>query len=600
MNGNTSVTAIFDTSGSPGGGPGLLAGLQPAITYTRSDTCASKDLSDAYLSLATVNDAAAGAQTQSACYTVAGLPNGVTTTLTLSTGSYSINDGAYVSGSMGAAVRNGDRFRVRTAAPGTADAESGVNVTFNGSAGSKSLSWTVRTRNSTRPARVWRVGPGRVNQQLSAVVSLLEAGDIVELEPGIYSPVRFTRSGAADTPITIRGVGASRPVIRGASSDAYGATVHFDNVHHYLFEKIEVDGGGGTRETSGHQVCVRMMGNVLVLRNVWVHGCPRHGILGTDEYSGTTVLDRVEVSQAGAPAGSGENTKHAIYLATDRDRYPGSTARVMHSFIHDFEGSGVKSRSEHNEIYFNWIDAMERRGRRTGETQDSTLYSLEMYGYEVYIPSPRIDSDIVGNVLVHRDNYGLRLGGDGTGATRGRVALVNNTVVLSSSFATSPVIRLFHSLESVYLLNNVFVRQTDTAQGGIRLLRDDITGTTGVGYGWIQGQAQVAGSGNWLPTGSDLSLTGSTVSAALSGTISAGSNPGLASLSTFDRLDTSRVSGSSLTGAGAAIDSSVLAAYEVPFRLTALDYLAPATRPGPGATLLIRPRAAGALPIGAQ
>lgn len=593
VNASVSVTASFDTTVSSGGGTGLLAGLQPAITYARSSTCQSKDLSDSYLNLATVNDAVAGAQTESACYTVAGLPSGQASTLTLSTGSYSVNDGAYVAGTSGTALRNGDRFRVRMAAPGTADAGAGMTVNFNGSSGSASLSWTVRTRNSTRTPKVWQIGPGRANQQLSAVVAQLQAGDVVELDPGTYAPVHFTRSGAADAPIIIRGVGASRPVIQGTSSDSYGATVHFDDVHHYLLENVEVNGGGGTRETSSHQVCVRMMGNVLVLRNVWVHGCPRHGILGTDEYGGTVVLDRVEVSQAGAPATTSENTKHAVYVATDRDRYPGSTLRVMHSFIHDYEGCGVKSRSEHNEVYFNWVDSAVLRAQRSGETQDSSMYSVEMYGYEVYTTSPRIDSDIVGNVLVQRASYGLRLGGDGTGTSRGRVTFVNNTVVLSSSFATSPAIRLFQALESLYMLNNVFVRQDPAAQGGIRLVRDDITGATDAGYGWVQGTAEVAGRNNWLASGSNISLAGSSATATLTGTISGSSNPGVASLSSYDGLDASRTSGSSLTGAGAAIDGSVPAAYDVPYRQTTLRYLAPATRPGVGSTLLIRTRAAG-------
>jgi len=521
--------------------------------------------------------------------------------LTLSTGSFSINGGAYASSSSGATVGNGDRFRMRMAAPSSADAQSSMTINFDSNAGRNSLSWTVRTRNSTRSAQVWQVGPNRANQQLSAVAPLLQAGDLVEIDPGTYAPVRFTRSGAADAPIIIRGVGATRPVIQGISADSFGATVHFEDVHHYLLENVEVNGGGGTRETSNHQVCVRLMGNVLVLRNVWVHGCPRHGILGTDEYGGTVVLDRVEVSQAGAPANASENTKHAVYIATDRDRYPGSTNRVMHSFIHDYEGCGVKSRSEHNEIYFNWVDSAVLRPRRSGETQDSSMYSVEMYGYEVYTTAPRIDSDIVGNVLVHRAGYGLRLGGDGTGASRGRVTLVNNTVVLSSSFATAPAIRLFHSLESLYLLNNAFVRQDAATQGAIRLVRDDITGAADPGYGWVQRTAETAGRNNWLPTGSDISLTGSSAIVTLSGSLSGSSNPGLASLASFDTLDVNRAAGSSLTGAGAAIESSVPAAYQIPYRQVAVGFLAPPTRPAVGGTLLIRSRpTGGATSVGAQ
>ncbi len=48
---------------------------------------------------------------------------------------------------------------------------------------------------------------------------------------------------------------------------------------------------------------------------------------------------------------------HQIYMATDESAHPGSVFRMQFCYMHDGAGgNNVKSRSERNEIYYNWIE----------------------------------------------------------------------------------------------------------------------------------------------------------------------------------------------------------------------------------------------------
>jgi hypothetical protein len=534
---------------------------------------------------------------QSACLTVVGLTQA--TELSVLRGSYSVNGVTVANGATRTPIRNGDQIRFSMTATTTPDEQRWESIYIDTAAGRTTRDWIVRTRNSTRAPQVWRVGPGRTHSGLDAVAPLLEEGDVVELDPGTYAPVRFTKSGSADRPIVIRGVGGSRPVIRGTSADAFRATVHFDTANHYLLENVEIDGGGGTRATSQNRTCVRLMGSVIVLRDVFVHDCPRNGLLGADLYSGTVVLDRVEVARAGAPATTSENTAHAIYIATDRDHFPGSVLRVMNSHIHAFEGNGIKSRAERAEIYFNWIETKLQRPRVSGETQEPVIYTLELIGYEEYEAKPRIDADVVGNVLVHRNIYGFRLGGDGTGASRGRVRLMNNSIVVSDAMtASTPLIRLFHALESLYLGNNVFVRMGSGAQTAIRLFRDDLAGETTPGDGWTGGGPRVAGHSNWMPTGSDTRLYGPDPSGApvavLADTQQGTANPGLANIAAADTLDVSP--SGALVGGGRDPAAPVASEVAVPDPLRVLVYRGFARRPTSGSRIDVQPNGSSVAP----
>lgn len=500
----------------------------------------------------TVDGAKGGETVTSACVKLTGVGN-TPVTVSADRAELSIN-GRPFSTNPGV-VRNGDELRARITASIEAGQKVEESIRFTGVT---EATFSVRTRNDDREPRVFQVGPERRYREISEITGQLRAGDVVEVDGGAnYAPVIFRRPGAPGKPIIIRGIAVNgrRPVIQGGTR-----TVQFEESNHIRFENFEV--------TGGTQMCVRMMGNDILLRNVWVHGCQRHGILGADFYNGSNTLDRVEVSDAGGQP-RGENTQHILYIATDRDRYPGSRLRVQHSYLHDIRGDAIKSRSERNEIYYNWID--------TG-THPEALYSLELIGFEEYLPEPRIDSDVVGNVLNHRQNYGIRLGGDGTGESRGRVRLVNNTFVQSPRLdGFTPVVRLFQGIDAVLFVNNVFVRAVEGGQQPLRLLRvDEIS--------WASGAAKIAGRHNWLPNDTTLEAVNAKD---WTGTIQGTANPGLASISSPDNLDLAVESGRPLAGAGAAPDTAV-EGYEVEHSLSDLRYRAPRVQPASGEAMKVR------------
>ena len=343
-------------------------------------------------------------------------------------------------------------------------------------------------------AETLRVGPGKPYASLQAVANLLDPGDVVEVDGDFTytGGVILTRSGTPAQKITIRGVriNGNRPRLVGGTN-----TIEFRLADHYVFEQFDVSGGSFR--------CIYHHADDLTVRDVVVHDCPAHGILGADQDSGSLLLERVEVHHCGSGT-----TQHQIYVATDEVSHPGSVFRMRHCYVHDATGgNNVKSRAERNEIHYNWIEG-------------ALYHELELIG-----PDPagapagwsedlaREDSDIVGNVLLKRNTFNVvRIGGDGTGQSNGRYRFVNNTILAG----TSAVFRIFDGIQSVEMHNNVVHR----ADGGVvNLVRQ-------VEAAWTDGE-QISGSRNWTTTGSI------NIPAAWTGTAT-GASPGFTSIAAND------------------------------------------------------------------
>lgn len=317
-------------------------------------------------------------------------------------------------------------------------------------------------------ALLYQVGPTRTYTTPAAVAPLLKPGDVVEIDGNATyaGDVVFSVHGTAAMPITIRGVRVAglRPVLQG------GVNTLEARGDHYVFEAIELTGGTSR--------CFYHHADDIVLRDSLIHDCPRHGLLGADNDSGDLLMEYVEIH------GTGNGTQqHQIYMATDEIAHPGSVFRMQHCWIHDANGgNNVKSRAERNEIYSNWIEG-------------AAFHELELIGPDpaggVPAGAAREDSDVVGNVLRKTGTfYVARLGGDGTGASSGRYRLVGNTVIVQPG--GSAVFRLFDEIESVEMHGNAFVSANGSA---VNLLRD-------LEAVWATGSRVVAGSRNWVQSGS--------------------------------------------------------------------------------------------------
>ncbi len=350
-------------------------------------------------------------------------------------------------------------------------------------------------------AETYRVGTSASAgyRQLDELPTLMP-GDIVELEGDTTyeGGIRFDDPGSEAMPIIVRGVGAgARPRIEGGDNTIEAAG------NHYVFENLDITGGA--------RRCFFHHAHDITIRDSVVHDCPRQGILGADNDSGSILLERVEVHHCG-----GGDRDHQIYMATDEVAYPGSVFRMQFCWIHDGNGgNNVKSRAERNEIYSNWLEG-------------AYYHELELIG-----PDPsggidegeaREDSDVVGNVFIKSgDNAAfavVRFGGDGTGQSLGRYRFAFNTVVVAPG-SGSAVFRLFSGLESVEMHSNIFAMR---GGGPVNLLRE-------VEAEWTGGRA-VAGTNNWVSTGS------TNVPPEWTGTIT-GDDPGLSEIDDLGALDPS-------------------------------------------------------------
>jgi hypothetical protein len=338
----------------------------------------------------------------------------------------------------------------------------------------------------------------------------LAPGDVVDVRGGNYEGgiiMPPDDGGAPGNPVILRGVGATRPHLRGGTN-----TIEFRLSHHVVMEHFEISG----TESPVTSRCVFHHAHDIVLRDVYIHDCPRHGVLGADQDSGSLTIEYSEIANAGA-----NGSYHAIYATTDQVAHPGAVFRLQYSYVHDSDytnGSGtggnlIKSRSERNEIYYNWLEG-------------AFYHELELIG-----PDPdgvssgwtenlaREDSDVVGNVIVHTSSFGsiMRFGGDATGQTNGRYRFVNNTLVRMGFEDTPNVFRLFDGIESLDAHNNVFWHQGGK---GLRIIRDEDAA-------WVGGVARINGSNNWIDTGSTF------VPASFAGTLT-GSDPGFVNPAAFD------------------------------------------------------------------
>jgi hypothetical protein len=355
-------------------------------------------------------------------------------------------------------------------------------------------------------AGIFRVGPGRQYTAPGQVAGLLAPGDTVLVDGNTTyaGGIVFRNAGSPDQRIVIMGIpiNGNRPVISGGSD---GVTFRTDYPYDgpgadcYTFEGFEVT--GATNRGIFHQA------KDLIIRDVVVHNC-MHGILGADQGSGSCLLEYSEIYSCGSGS-----SYHQIYMATDEVHNPGSVFRMQFCYVHDGAGgNNVKSRAERNEIYYNWIEG-------------AYYHELELIGPDGGDGgNPRLkreDSDVCGNVLWKKTKPAgdteffnvTRIGGDGTGESHGRYRFVNNTFICGSR----AVFRMFDSLESVEMHNNVFYRIDGT---GVQIMRT-------VEALWTTGAPVIAGSNNWVQTGS------SQVPSQWSGTVT-GSSPGFADIASGD------------------------------------------------------------------
>lgn len=343
-------------------------------------------------------------------------------------------------------------------------------------------------------ATTYLVGPGKTYAKLQDVADLLKPGDKVVVDGNATYPanVYLTQSGTPTVKITVSGLqpsGGTRPKITGTGS--YGINVTADNI---VLEGFEVIGG-----PKG----IGVFGDNITVRNCVLHGC-NQGLIGYGTGTGSVTVEYCEFYGNGVPTGGA--TQHQIYMATDEIAHPGAVFRLQFCYLHDgVEGDNVKSRSERNEIYYNWIELAGTSGHGLGlfapDPEDNA---------DVTITTAREDADVVGNVIIQSRNSCARIGGDLAGnPTNGRYRFVNNTFVLTGT--RGDAIRTFNTIETLEMYNNVIY---STASGSDIRIINDADGT------WVHSPRSLIGGNNWVITGATMVPTTGEWSGTIRGSVS--------------------------------------------------------------------------------
>ena len=373
--------------------------------------------------------------------------------------------------------------------------------------------------NAKSAGTVYTVGPGKQYSELSQIaeVKALNPGDRVEVyyrDTPYYGRFRFLASngdGTAADPITIVGISnaqGKKPVLK--ANDGSNYNVVELRVNNYIIDNFEVYGNMDTSSTVTARG-IYNVGDSNVVRRCVVHHTGQ-GIIASDQYSGSLLVEFTEAYSNGAAAGD-----HNLYLASDEVRYPNAVITVRFCYSHDANyGIGLKTRARRNNVYYNVFEnnaatAMDLLGPDLGDSL-STQAALRVldptYGESYF----REDSDVVGNLMIsnHGDSIS-RIGGDGgsggaerNGTSFGRMRFVNNTIVYTTSVTRYNGIRLTFGVGSVEYYNNIMYGINNSATFWTFYMNsyssNNAANSTGSNLRWLCGDAdgQYSGTNNYF------------------------------------------------------------------------------------------------------
>ncbi|HEX3132469.1 MAG TPA: right-handed parallel beta-helix repeat-containing protein, partial [Planctomycetota bacterium] len=336
------------------------------------------------------------------------------------------------------------------------------------------------------PAAVLEVGPGQAYTTIAALPTLV-AGDTVNIHAGTYQEVKsWTVSGTAGSPITIRGVGATRPLINANGLDVSGSgsvpRAAFQIQGSYLtIEHLEFANARNGNNGAG----IRITGGAT---NVTVRDCRIHdndmGMMS--DTCDAVLIENSEIDHNGTSSFSGYS--HNFYMG-------GTGITIRGCYIHDASyGQNVKSRAHFVTLLYN----------RIADSQDGEVGLVD----ENDTTTANSNAVLIGNTIISKNRgsgwnsarfilFGAESGHDHNGT----LYAINNTCIAGTSSITFFITSRPES--GLVARNNVFV--------GSNTL--------------VSASGAVVGSGNWAQTGA-------TIPAAFTGTVT-GAAPGFVSSSDF-------------------------------------------------------------------
>ncbi len=326
-------------------------------------------------------------------------------------------------------------------------------------------------------AATYQVGPTRPYRTVGSLPAL-QAGDNVEVDPATYNEVkRWTAGGTAAQPVTVRGVGSTRPVFDATGRTVDGAMPHpravFQVEADYItLENLEFrnarngDNGAGVRVTSGNNVTVR---------NCRIATCDM-GIMCDN--NSNLLVEASEICSNGTSLYDGYS--HNFYLG-------GRSARIQFCYIHDsLYGQNFKTRGHYTELLYNYIaDSQDGELGLVDSTETAAANSHAVMIGNVVISRPRLSG--------YNSGRFIQFGQDSGGQHNGTLFAFNNTFIAGDG--------------RIQFLSANAGGATIMAHNNVFYGSDKIVGTLGGGItgsnNWVQSTAAVPPTFYASTTGSD-------------------------------------------------------------------------------------------------
>lgn len=342
-------------------------------------------------------------------------------------------------------------------------------------------------------AAVYDVGSGYSFTSLSSVLPSLQAGDTVNVHPGTYDEIdTISCSGTVSQPITIRGVGVSRPVFdaMGLNPSGVGSVprgvfeIRGDNL---VIQNLEFRNADNGSNGAGIRIREDLVNNCTISNIKSTYN--NMGIQGGVRAGGRLVVAGSEVAFNGTSSYNGFS--HNFYLTG------AGSATVEGNYIHDaLYGQNFKSRMHYNELLYNWI-ADSNEGE-VGIVEDSN-----------YTKVANSNSLMVGNTIISKaDRTGnhmkyVNFGGDGTSPDHnGTLYAYNNTIIARDNRINYLWVSPTSAANSLIVAaNNVFYDPTGTP--AIVNASSPVGTISGANNWWLTGSATTPGVFSGTLTGTD-------------------------------------------------------------------------------------------------
>jgi hypothetical protein len=326
-------------------------------------------------------------------------------------------------------------------------------------------------------ATTYQVGPTRSYHTVGSLPAL-HAGDSVEIDSATYDEVkRWTIAGTAAQPITVRGVGASRPVFDATGLNVDGAMPHPRAVFQVEASYITLENLQFQHATNGdNEAGIRVTsGNNVTVRNCRITMCDM-GIMCDN--NSKLVIEASEICSNGTALYDGYS--HNFYLG-------GDSATVRFCYIHDsLYGQNFKSRAHYTELLYNYIaDSQDGEVGLVDAAETAAANSHAVMIGNVIISKPRLSGYNTGRFI--------QFGQDSGGQHNGTLFAFNNTFVAGDG--------------RIQFLSANAAGATVVANNNIFCGSDKVLGTLGGGISgsnnWVQSTATIPATFYASVTGSD-------------------------------------------------------------------------------------------------